>query len=65
VEKMLQLNEELFKIGDKLTDERTILEAEIKIIDAEIDNIVYEIYGLTDAEKKIIEDSLREISGTP
>lgn len=59
VEKMLQLNEKLLKIGDKLTDERTRLEEEMKRVDAEIDNLVYEIYGLTDDEKKIIENSLK------
>jgi hypothetical protein len=59
VEKMLQLNEKMLKIGDKLTDERTRLDEEMKKIDAEIDNLVYETYGLDEAEKKTIEDSLR------
>lgn len=26
-------------------------------IDAEIDNLVYELYGITDEERKIIEES--------
>ena len=34
------------------------LEREIASTDAEIDNLVYELYGITDAERKIIEGSL-------
>jgi len=59
VEKMLQMNEKLLKIGDKLTDERAGIEKEIKKIDGQIDELVYEIYGITEAEKKIIENSLK------
>ena len=59
VEKMLQLNEKLLQIGDKLTDERAAIEDEIKETDSEIDNLVYDIYGLTNAEKEIIENSLK------
>jgi predicted type IV restriction endonuclease len=59
VEKMLQLNEKLLKIGDKLTDERARIEEEIKKTDSEIDELVYKIYGITEDEKKTIEDSLR------
>jgi type I restriction-modification system DNA methylase subunit len=59
VEKMLQLNEKLFKIGDKLTDERARIEDEIKKTDSEIDELVYEIYGITEDERKTIEDSLK------
>ena len=54
VEKMLQLNEKLLKIGDKLTDERVVIEKEIK----KIDELVCKIYGMSEAEKEIIEDSL-------
>ncbi|MGD0028085.1 MAG: N-6 DNA methylase [Candidatus Bathyarchaeia archaeon] len=59
VEKMLQLNEKLFQIGDKLTDERTVIEDEIKKTDSEIDELVYKIYGITKDEKEIVEDSLK------
>ena len=58
VEKMLQLHEKLLKLGDKLTDERTRIEDEIKKTDSAIDNDVYAIYGITDAEREIIENSL-------
>jgi len=58
VDKMLLLNDRLNKIGDKKTDERARIEGEIKKTDAEIDELVYQIYGITNAEKKIIEESL-------
>ncbi len=35
------------------------LEAEIQKIDHEIDNLVYKLYGITEEEKKIIEESLK------
>jgi type I restriction-modification system DNA methylase subunit len=59
VEKMLQLNETLLKIGDKLTDERARIEHEIAKTDSEIDELVYRIYGLTQDERKIVEDSVQ------
>lgn len=55
VDKIMLLYDDLNKIGDKKTDDRTIIEEEIDKIDAEIDNVIYEIYGITDKEKKIIE----------
>lgn len=60
VDKMLSLNERLNEIGDKMTDERAKIEKEIKKTDDEIDELVYEIYGITEKEKKIIEESLAE-----
>jgi len=59
VNKMLLLGTRLDEIGEKLTDERTRIENEIKKIDRQIDELVYEIYGITEAEKKIIENSLK------
>jgi type I restriction-modification system DNA methylase subunit len=59
VEKMLQLNEKLLKIGDKLTDERARIDKEITNIDPQIDDLVYTIYGITEDEKKIIEENLK------
>jgi hypothetical protein len=59
VEKILQLNEKLLRIGDKLTDERALIEDEIKKTDSEIDGQVYKIYGLTEDEKAIVESSLK------
>ena len=59
VDKMLSLNKRLNGIGDKLTDERTRIEEDIKKTDAEIDELVYKIYGITKDEIKIIEESLK------
>ena len=57
---MLQLNARLFEIGDKLTDERTRIKDEIKKTDSEIDNAIYKIYSITDAEKEIIENTIKQ-----
>ena len=59
VNKMLSLNKRLNEIGDKKTDERYKIEEEIKRTDAEIDELVYKLYGITESEKKIIEESLK------
>ncbi len=58
VEKMLQLNEKLLKIGDKLTDERAGIEKKIKKIDSQINELIYEIYEINETERKIIENSI-------
>ena len=58
-EKMISLSNRLIEIGDKKTDERAKIENEIKKTDSEIDELVYEIYGLTDSEKEIVENSLK------
>jgi len=57
VKKMPSLNKRLNEIGDKRTDERQRIEEEIKKTGAEIDESVYELYGITESEKRIIEDS--------
>jgi hypothetical protein len=59
VDKALSLNNQLNKVGDKKTDERYRLEEDIKKTDAEIDELVYKLYGITEPEKKIIEESLK------
>ena len=56
VDEMLFLNKRLNEIADKMTDEMTRIEENINKTDTEIDNLVYEIYGLTNDEKKIILD---------
>ncbi|MEW6202194.1 MAG: TaqI-like C-terminal specificity domain-containing protein, partial [bacterium] len=58
VNKMLTLNKRLNEIGDKKTDKRAKIEEEIKKTDAQIDELVYKIYGINAKEKKIIEESL-------
>lgn len=59
VDRMLSLNKRLNEIGDKKTDERQRIEEEIKKTDAEIDELVYQLYGITEEEKRIIEESLK------
>jgi len=46
---------------DKKTDERSIIEDEIKKVDNEIDQAVYKLYGLTQQEIAIVEKSLTEM----
>jgi type I restriction-modification system DNA methylase subunit len=55
VEKILRLNENLLLLGDKLTDERAMIKEKIRKTDLGIDELVYEIYGLTEDEKAIVE----------
>jgi type I restriction-modification system DNA methylase subunit len=59
VDKILSLNKRLNELKEKSTDEKAKIEADIKKTDQEIDELVYKIYGITEAEKKIIEESLR------
>lgn len=54
VRRMMELNKS--KHSDKLAPaELQHLEHQIAETDAEIDNLVYELYGITDEERKIIE----------
>jgi len=55
---MLDLNKRLNEFGDKKTSESARIEAEIKKTDNEIDELIYELYSITNEEKKIIEESL-------
>ncbi len=59
VDKMLSLHNRLNELGDKHTVERERIEEDIKKTNAEIDELVYQLYGITDEEKRIIEESLR------
>jgi len=58
-DKMLSLNKKLQEIGDKNTLEKQKIQEEIKKTDYEIDELVYQLYGITEEEKKIIEESLK------
>ncbi|MFH0768083.1 MAG: N-6 DNA methylase [Chloroflexota bacterium] len=58
VDKMLELNKRLAPIRDTYGYEREELLREIKRTDAEIDQKVYEFYGLSEEEKQVIEGSL-------
>ena len=57
VDRIISLKKRLCEIGDKKTDERQRIEEEVKKTDAEIDELVYKLYGITEPERKIIEDS--------
>ncbi|MEW6556463.1 MAG: N-6 DNA methylase [Elusimicrobiota bacterium] len=54
-QRMLELNKQLQKFGDKITDERKRIESEIQKTDNQIDELVYKLYGLTEKEIKIVE----------
>ena len=56
---MLSLHKRLNELGEMQTPERERIEEDIKKTDAEIDELVYKLYGITDEEKKIIEESLK------
>ena len=57
VQKMIDLNNK-FKFA-KTPDEKTRLEREIKATDEQIDQLVYELYNLTEDEIKVIEESVQ------
>ena len=43
----------------KTADEKTILERQIDATERQIDRLVYELYGLTDEEIKIVEEQTK------
>jgi hypothetical protein len=47
------------KMEEKQTSESAELKKEIADIDCKIDELVYQLYGITDEERKIIEESLK------
>jgi len=60
-EVMIRLTERLVALGKKQTDERVELEKEEKETMRRIDELVYDLYGLTAEERGIVEDIMREI----
>jgi len=55
VDKMLELNKRLAPIRNTYCNERDELLREIERTDREIDNLVYDLYGLTEEERRIVE----------
>ena len=55
VEQMLELHKKLG--GAKLSNEKEMIQRRIDATDSEIDRLVYDLYGLTDEEIKIVEES--------
>jgi len=53
ITQMLELNKKLQDL--KLEHEKTVLSRQIETTDAAIDKLVYELYGLTEEEVKIVE----------
>ena len=53
VTQMLDLNKKLLEV--RLEQERTMLSRQIAATDAAIDTLVYELYGLTEEENRIVE----------
>ena len=56
VEGMLGLHKKL--AGAKTAHEKTIIQRQIDATDRQIDNLVYELYDLTDDEIAIVEESV-------
>jgi hypothetical protein len=54
VERMLKLNKNLAPIRDVYSNERDELLRAIERTDKDIDNLVYDLYGLTEEERKIV-----------
>ena len=52
-EQMLSLHKQL--AAAKTPQDQTVLQRQIDAADRQIDQLVYELYGLTDAEIKIVE----------
>ena len=53
VDSILSLNKQL--AATKSAAQKAILQRQIDATDAEIDDLVYKLYGITQAERKIIE----------
>ncbi|MDD5778692.1 MAG: TaqI-like C-terminal specificity domain-containing protein, partial [Candidatus Thermoplasmatota archaeon] len=58
VDKILDLNKQLLKVTNK--EEKKELRYQTLYIDQQIDQMVYDLYGLTDEEIRIVEESLGE-----
>ena len=55
-EKMSMLSQRLIDLGTKIIDDRARLEQEIQETANQINQLVYDLYEITDAEKKMVED---------
>ena len=60
VDKMISLGKRLNEMDDKKTSQKDSIKDEIERTGEKIDERVYKIYGITEAEKKIIEESLKK-----
>lgn len=55
VDKIISYNKDLARLGDKTTSETKELNDKIEKLDKEINKTVYDLYGITEKEKEIIE----------
>jgi hypothetical protein len=60
VEKMLELNKKLAPIRKTYSNEQDEMVKEIEKTDKEIDTLVYDLYGLTEEERRIVENDARQ-----
>ena len=59
VDDIIQATKQLLALSERKPDEKAALEKKIGRLDAEINEVVYTLYGITNEEKKIIEESLQ------
>jgi hypothetical protein len=59
VERMLALHERLAAKGGVQDEERAAIVREIERTDREIDELVYDLYGLTQEERRLVEEEVR------
>jgi len=57
VERMLTLHKQLAEV--KTDHEKTLIERQIEATDKQINTLVYELYGLTEEEIRIVEDAIK------
>ncbi|MBM3714069.1 MAG: hypothetical protein FJW56_11670 [Actinobacteria bacterium] len=57
VDNILELHRKIVSV--KTPDEKTIIQRQIDAIDNQIDKLIYELYGLTEEEIKIVEESVK------
>jgi hypothetical protein len=55
VTQMLDLHKHLHETA--LEHEKTVIQRQIEATDRQIDELVYELYGLTEGERKIVEEA--------
>jgi hypothetical protein len=53
VENMLELQKKYH--GARMEIDKGLYEGQIKIVDAQIDRLVYDLYGLTEEEVRVVE----------
>ena len=55
VENMLELQKKYHEA--RMEQDKELYERQIKIVDAQIDGLVYDLYGLTEEEIKVVEEA--------